>query len=346
MAAILTSETGFPRLFWIVAQETRPRRWDCREARRFVPNTFKLGVKIGTLPGILLLAHGGPSSLEEIPAFLEQVRGSRLRSEELLGKVLEKYAFIGGASPLPDIARRAASKLEKACGLPVYVGMLHWHPFLEDAILQMVLDGVSRALAVCLVPHFSEFSVGRYHRRTAAAANERGLAFDFVDSWHTLPPYIGGLADSIVASCKELGFDPGAQTYVIFSAHSLPKAALPPGDPYELQLRETADRVAARLGLPQEGWSVAYQSAAGNGQRWLGPSVDEIILDLSERGISQAVLCPFGFVADQVEILYDMDVVMKQKAADLGIALGRAPLLNDGSALIDSLALLVERWEA
>ena len=310
------------------------------------PNAFELGVKIGTLLGILLLAHGGPSSLEDVPAFLEQVRGGRPCSEELVHEVRERYRFIGGASPLPDITRSAARKLEKACGLPVYVGMLHWHPLLEDAVPQMVLDGVSRALVICLVPHFSECSVGRYHRRTASAADGPGLAFDFVDSWHTLPPYVEGLADSIVASQRELGCEPGVQTHVIFSAHSLPKAALPPGDPYEQQLRETADRVASRLGLPQEGWTVAYQSVSGPGRDWLGPSVDDVILGLSERGIGQVVLCPFGFVADQVEILYDLDVVTKQKAGDLGIAVARTALLNDGSALIDSLTLLVERWNA
>jgi ferrochelatase len=308
--------------------------------------SFELGVKIGTLLGILLLAHGGPSSLEDLPAFLQQVRGGRPCSEELVDAVREKYRFIGGASPLPDITRSTAKKLEKVCGLPVYVGMLHWHPLLEDAIPQMVQDGVSRALVICLVPHFSECSVGRYHQRTASAAAGPGLAFDFVDSWHTSPPYIEGLANSIVASWGELGREPGVQTHVIFSAHSLPKAALSPGDPYELQLRETADLVAGRLGLSLEGWSLAYQSVSGPGQDWLGPSVDEVIFELVERGISQAVLCPFGFLADQVEILYDLDVVTKQKAGDLGIAVARTPLLNDGSAVIDSLAMLVERWAA
>jgi ferrochelatase len=309
-------------------------------------NAFELGVKIGTLLGILLLAHGGPSSLEDVPAFLEKVRGGRPCSEELVHEVQERYRCIGGASPLPEITRSAARKLEKACGLPVYVGMLHWHPLLEHAIPQMVLDGVSRALVICLVPHFSECSVGRYRHRTASVASGRGLAFDFIDSWHTLPPYIEGLANSIAASWRELGCKRGVQTHVIFSAHSLPKAALPPGDPYELQLRETADRVARRLGLPQDGWTVAYQSASGPGQDWLGPSVNDVVLELSERGIGQVVLCPFGFVADQVEILYDLDVVTKREARDLGIAVARTPLLNDGPALIDSLTLLVERWNA
>jgi ferrochelatase len=262
-----------------------------------------------------------------------------------LDEVREKYRFIGGASPLPDITRSAAGKLQKASGLPVYVGMLHWHPFLEDVIPAMVLDGISRALVICLVPHFSESSVGRYRARTASTAKEQGLALDFVDSWHTLPPYIAGLADSVVLAWKGLGLSLGDRTPVIFSAHSLPIAALPPGDPYESQLRETADRVAVRLGLPQSEWTLAYQSARDPEQGWLGPSVGDAVRRLSESGVSQAVVCPCGFVADQVEILYDLDVVATQQAMELGIVLARAPLLNDGPALIDSLAVLVEQWK-
>jgi len=292
-----------------------------------------------------LLAHGGPSSLEDVPAFLDRVRGGRPCSEALVSEVREKYRFIGGASPLPDITYRAAGKLERACGLPVYAGMLHWHPFLEDTVSRMALEGISRALVICLVPHFSECSVGRYQHRAASAAGGAGPALDFVDGWYTLTPFIEGLADSITASRRQLPAEPGVQTHVIFSAHSLPKAALPPGDPYQLQLRETAHRVAEALGLPEDRWTIAYQSASGPGQDWLGPSVNEVLLELSAHGVSQAVLCPFGFVADQVEILYDLDVVVKQEAADLGIAIARTPLVNDSPALIDSLALLVDRWK-
>lgn len=294
--------------------------------------------------GILLLAHGGPTCLEDIPAFLERVRGGRPSSEKLLEEVCDKYRSIGGASPLPDITRRTAERLEAACALPVYVGMLHWHPFLEDTIPRMVADGVSRALVICLVPHFSDCSVGRYHRRTVSAANGAGVALDYVDSWHTLPPYIGGLVDSIVESRMELASFSGVPAHVIFSAHSLPKVALSLGDPYEEQLRETAEMVASRLGLPGDAWTVAYQSASGPAQDWLGPSVHEVIANLAERGVAQMVLCPFGFVADQPEILYDLDVVTVKKARDMGVTVVRTPLLNDGAALIDSLALLAERW--
>lgn len=302
-------------------------------------------MEIGTFRGILLLAHGGPSSLEDIPAFLEQVRGGWPCSEQLVEEVREKYRFVGGASPLPDITHRTARKLEEACGLPVYVGMLHWHPLVEHTLPQMVTDGISRALVICLVPHFSECSVGRYHRRAGSAANGSGTDLDLVDSWHTLSPYIEGLVDSIAASQRELATTPGVPAHVIFSAHSLPKAALPSGDPYELQLRETAERVAERLGLPHGGWTVAYQSASGPGQDWLGPSVGDVIVELAGRGVRQVVLCPFGFVADQPEILYDLDVVMSQRARDLGITLARSQLLNDGPALINSLALLVDGWK-
>jgi protoporphyrin/coproporphyrin ferrochelatase len=296
--------------------------------------------------GVLLLAHGGPSSLEDVPAFLEQVRGGRPCPEKVVDAVRERYRHIGGASPLPVITQSVATKLENACGLPTYVGMQHWHPFLEDTVSRMGHDGVSRALVICLVPHFSQCSVGRYQGRAASAASEQALAFDLIESWHTLQPYIDGLADSVVAARRKLKNEPAMRTHVIFSAHSLPKAALPAGDPYETQLLETARQVAARLGLPDEGWAVAYQSASGPGQEWLGPSVDELILELRERGVDQVVLCPFGFVADQVEILYDLDVVTKQKAEDLGIAVARAQLLNDGPALIDSLVLLVDQWKA
>ncbi len=294
--------------------------------------------------GILLLAHGGPGTLDEIPAFLEHVRGGRPCSEQLTGHVREKYRFIGGRSPLPDITRRTAAKLQAACELPVYVGMLHWHPFLEDAIARMVSDGVRSALVICLVPHFSRCSVGRYQSRAGSAADACGLTVDFVDSWHLLSPYIGGLAESIAASQSRLASASDDPTHVVFSAHSLPNAALALGDPYERQLHETARAVSDALALPREGWTVAYQSASGPAKDWLGPSVEEVILDLSKSNIHEIVLCPFGFVADQVEILFDLDVILSQKARELGTTVARTRMLNDCPALVDSLALLVEGW--
>jgi ferrochelatase len=170
------------------------------------------------------------------------------------------------------------------------------------------------------------------------------MVLDYIDSWHTLPPYVGGLVDSIAASRMGLTSSAEARAHVIFSAHSLPKAALLPDDPYEQQLRETAEKVAEQLELPPDTWTLAYQSASGLAQDWLGPLVTEVIVELAARGVREVVLCPFGFVADQPEILYDLDLVTFQMAKDLGVTIARTPLLNDGTAVIDSLTLLVERW--
>jgi len=329
-----------------VTLEVRGRQTALTRVGRRAPNAFERGVEIGNLLGVLLLAHGGPGSVDDIPAFLEQVRGGRPSSKQLVDEVRERYRLIGGASPLPGVTKTTAEKLERACGLPVYVGMAHWHPFLEDTVQQMVRDGVSRALVICVVPHYSALSIGRYRERMASAANEVGMSFDFVESWHTSQPYVEGLAASIVASGEELGCGPGIACPVIFSAHSLPKAALPPGDPYQDQLRETAERVAEILGLSEEEWNVAYQSASVPGETWLGPSVDETIRLLADRGESRVVLCPCGFVAEQVEILYDLDIVSRQKAASLGVQMARTQLLGDGPAVVDTMTRLVERWQA
>jgi ferrochelatase len=297
------------------------------------------------LAGILLLAHGGPASLEDLPAFLGQVRGGRPCSEALLEETRERYRHIGGASPLPGITRSTAGKLAAQCGTPTYVGMLHWPPMVEDAVAQMAADGITEALAICLVPQYSGASIGRYRKRTVAAAAEHGLVCDFVEDWHTAAPYIEGLTASVAGSCKDMGCEPGSYPYVIFSAHSLPKVALPEGDPYDAQLRETASLVAANLGLGPDMWSLAYQSVSGPAAEWLGPSLDSVVTELAGRGITEVVVCPFGFLADQVEILYDLDFALKNTAAGMGVSITRTPLLNDGPAVVDSLAGLVEGWK-
>jgi ferrochelatase len=297
------------------------------------------------LKGILLLAYGGPGSLEELPAFLDQVRGGRPYTDDFLAAVTERYRSIGGASPMPGIVRSVAERLGKRCGLPAYVGMLHSSPSIDDAVDRMARDGVSRALALCMAPHYSAASIGRYQRRLAGAAEARGLPFTLVEHWHTAEPYVQGLAASIQGTCAALG--PGkALPHVVFSAHSLPKAALPAGDPYEAQLRETAGLVAKRLGIWDGGWTLAFQSVSGPADEWLGPSVEQIVRARAERGEDHVVVCPCGFLADQVEVLHDLDIALRRTATGLGVTLLRTPLLNDRPAVIDSLAGLVEGWDS
>ena len=292
-----------------------------------------------------MLAYGGPDSLEELPAFLAEVRGGRPYTDDFLAAVTERYRSIGGASPMPRIVRNVAEKLGQRCGLPAYVGMLHSSPSIEDAVERMTRDGVSQAIALCMAPHYSAASIGRYQRRVAGAAEARGLPFTLVEHWHTAEPYLQGLAASIQEACAAL--ESGrALPHVVFSAHSLPKAALPAGDPYEVQLRETAGLVASQLGIGDDGWTLSFQSISGPADEWLGPSVEEIVRARAERGEDHVVVCPCGFLADQVEVLHDLDIALKQTAAGLGVTLLRTPLLNDRPAVIDGLAGLVERWDS
>ena len=246
---------------------------------------------------------------------------------------------------MPRIVRSVAEKLGQRCGLPAYVGMLHSSPGIEDAVEHMARDGVSRAIALCMAPHYSAASIGRYQRRLAGAADVQSLPFTLVEHWHTAEPYIQGLAASIEEACAALG--PGrALPHVVFSAHSLPKAALPADDPYEAQVRETAGLAAGKLGIGEDGWTLAFQSVSGPAGEWLSPSVEEIVRGCAERGEDHVVVCPCGFLADQVEVLHDLDIALKQTAAGLGVTLLRTPLLNDRPAVIDSLAGLVEGWDS
>ncbi len=242
---------------------------------------------------------------------------------------------------MPGITRSTAAKVAQASGLPAYVGMLHWTPTIEDTVEQMAGDGITDVFAVCMAPHYSAASIGRYQRRVAAAAEKHGLSFRIVEDWHTSEPYIQGLADSIRGECAKAA--PGKDLpHIVFSAHSLPKVALPAGDPYEAQLRETAAAVAGKLGIPATGWTLAFQSVSGPAEEWLGPAVEQIVRERAAQGDTQVVVCPFGFLADQVEILYDLDLALKQKAQGLGVTIIRTPLLNDGPATIASLTGLVE----
>jgi ferrochelatase len=247
---------------------------------------------------------------------------------------------------LSAIVSRVAERLQEVCALPVYFGMLYWHPLLDDVLPRMGERGIDNLLAICLAPHFSECSVGRYRQRTASVARECRLKVDFVDSWHTSPPYLEGITQSVLESWRAGGLtcDSQDRVHVVFTAHSLPKASLPPGDPYERQLRETATLVAERLGLSEEAWTLAYQSAGDSGGDWLGPTLSEVWPVLTERGVRQVTLCPVGSVVEQAEILFDLDIVAREQAADFGLLLTRTPLLNDSQALIDSLAQLVDRW--
>ena len=292
---------------------------------------------------VILLAYGGPDDLADLPAYLLHVRGGRPTPPDLLAEIAQRYARIGGRSPLLAITRSTAAQLSATVGLPVYVGMRHWKPSIASAVQQMAEDGVQRCVAICMAPHYSRLSIGAYRTtlEEAAAAAGRGLAVAFVDHWHEEPAYLDGLAASV--STALLRFDRPGQAKVIFTAHSLPQSILAEGDPYDAQLEQTARAVAERIGLPPDRWTRCYQSAASTGTPWLGPAIEELVPALVAAGERAMVVAPIGFLADQVEVLYDLDINLQAIAASLGARLERAPMLNDSPALVAALASLVDQ---
>jgi ferrochelatase len=273
------------------------------------------------------MAYGSPSRLEDVAAYLSDIRGGRPVRQEAVDELVEKYRLIG-LSPLDRITEAQRAALEQSLGIRCYVGMKHWRPWIADTVGRMLDDGVSRIVAVVLAPHYSQLSIGGYRDRVEAALDGRAT-LDFVESWHDLSPYVDVVADRVR----------GTAAHVVFTAHSLPERILVTGDPYRDELLATASLVVERAGLSR--WSFAFQSESATGETWLGPDIVVHLEELHADGVRDVLLAPIGFVSDHLEILWDLDVVARQKADQLGIQLDRIESLNDDPAFIDALAELV-----
>jgi len=290
--------------------------------------------------GVLLLAHGTPESLDEMPEYLKLVRGGRPPSPELIEEMRGNYAAIGGRSPLTALTRAQADALRAALGggLPVYVGMRNWRPFIADALAQAARDGVTDVAAVPMAPQYSTLSVGKY-REAVAGSTPAGVAVRFVESWHEHPGLLEAFAEKMRAA-----LDRGPRDTVVFTAHSLPMRVVDEGDPYPDQVAATARGVAARSGLA--GWSVAYQSAGRTPEPWLGPSLEEALAALAAEGKRRVLVAPIGFVCDHTEILFDIDVQAVEAARRSGIDLLRTESLNASRTFIAALADVVRSLHA
>ena len=298
--------------------------------------------------GVLLLAHGGPDSLDDVEPFLTNIRGGRPFSPELLEEVRERYRLIGGRSPLLDLSRRQASALERELNrngerYRVYVGMRNWRPFIRETMGDIQRDGMTRLLALCLAPQNSKKSVGLYfqHVRDAQAKLGWEIPAGFVESWHREPLLIEAFAEKLRQALAEFPQGAGDWPAVVFTAHSLPEKVLAEGDPYDREVHETAAAVAERCGITD--WRFAYQSQGATSDAWLGPSVESVLEELAQAGHRRVLLSPIGFLADHVEILYDIDILFRQFAEQRGITLRRTASLNDSPMLIRALAAIVER---
>lgn len=305
--------------------------------------------------GVLLMAYGGPSSLDDLPGYLADVRRGRPTPRALIEELQHNYASIGGKSPLPALTGRQADALRAAldAGAPsprytVHVGMRHWSPWIEETIGAMLDAGISRAISLVLAPHFSAMSVSAYQARIAAGlvAYRGAIEFAHVDSYHAEPALVQVLASRVQQGIARWDAPEREAVHVVFSAHSLPQRIVASGDPYDQQVRETARLVAAQAGLDRSRWSWSYQSAGRTAEPWLGPTFPDHLAELARLGIRNVVSVPVGFVCDHVEILYDIDIEAQARARELGIRLERPPALNDDQRFIEMLAGLVRRRAA
>ena len=295
--------------------------------------------------GILVMAYGGPESLEEIPGYLADIRLGRPTPRVVVDEITESYRAIGGRSPLLELTRRQVDALAAELGedFRCYLGMRHWAPWIEDAVRDMVEDGVTHAVGLVLAPQFSALSVARYQQKVADGLElARGrIAFEHVPSYHDVPGLIEAFASRVDEGLARWPEGERERVHVVFSAHSLPERVLVSGDPYGTQCLETAALVAERAGLPDARWSWAYQSAGRTPEPWAGPDLGEHLEELAARGIREVVSVPVGFVSDHVELLFDVDVRARAVADRLGTRLERPPALNDDPRFVSALADLV-----
>lgn len=285
---------------------------------------------------VLLLAHGTPDAVEQVPEFLLKVTGGRPLPPSVVEEIKHRYSLIG-RSPLTEYTMKQAEALARELHLPVYVGMRNWKPFIADTVRAMAAAGVQRVIAICLAPHDSRTSVGLY--RKAVLDEAPPFPVEFIDNWHDHPLLARAFAEKLRAGWERACREMGARVPVIFTAHSVPQRTIAEGDPYEEQARETAALVAIEVpGLTMDGWTFAFQSQGMSGGAWLGPTVEDTILQLKAKGHGGVFIQPIGFLCDHVEVLYDVDIMFREFAEKNGVRLWRAESLNESPALVAALA--------
>jgi ferrochelatase len=284
--------------------------------------------------GVLLMAHGTPSSLDEMPEYLALVRGGRPASPELVEEMRHNYAAIGGRSPLTDITLAQAEALRARLGasIPVAVGMRNWRPFIKDAIGELVAQRIDRVVGVPMAPQFSTLSVKKYED-AARAALPAGVTFDPIRSFHSHPLLLDAFAERVRAA------SPRSDELVVFTAHALPVRVVDAGDIYPDEVAATARGVAERCGVTR--YRVAYQSAGRTPEPWIGPELSQVIDDSTAVGFRKFLVVPIGFVCDHTEILFDIDVQAAQTARESSSSLRRTESLNTSPTFIAALEQLV-----
>lgn len=289
---------------------------------------------------VLLLAHGTPERAENVPAYLRNVTSGRPLPETVVKEVQHRYELIG-QSPLTCWTLEQADKISAELGIPAYVGMRNWKPYISEAVKQMSADGVTHSIAICMAPHNSRTSVGLYRRAIIGETGKAPFTVDFVESWHDEPLLIEAFSERLRTGWKTASSEHGAALPVIFTAHSVPVRTIEVGDPYESQARHTAELVAGTVPEVKD-WRFAFQSQGMSGGAWLGPTVEDTIAGLGAEGHRGAFIQPIGFLCDHVEVLYDIDIAFKKFAEERGMRLWRAESLNGSLTLAKAVARIAK----
>jgi ferrochelatase len=295
---------------------------------------------------LLLLAFGGPSSLEEVESFLIRIMKGRKPSPEQLERVKQRYRSIGGSSPLLEITKRQAKGLEAKLnqkGFPFksYIGMRHGHPMIEETMKEILRDRIREVIVIPMTPFQSRESTGAYIEELNRVLKDIGeeVKVAFVTGWHMHPLFLEAVREKVREGL--MGFPPEERkrVQILFTAHSLPRSVVEK-DPYAREIEETVKGVVN--GLEHRAWRMAYQSKGGGPEEWVGPDVESVLEDLFKEKIRNVLIVPIGFVSDHIEILYDIDILYKKKAESLGMLLKRSPSLNASEQFIEALANIVE----
>lgn len=292
--------------------------------------------------GVLVMAYGGPDSLDDVAPYLQDVRGGRATPPAIVEEVRARYARIGGRSPIRE--RTAAQTIaldallnDNGTRYTVAMGMRHWHPYIRDAVASLRSRGVDRLVGLVMAPQYSRLSIGAYYRALEASAD--GMDIRPIEHWHLLPGYIATIAARVREAWAWFPETDRARVPVLYTAHSLPERILEWDDPYPAQLRETVEAVVALIG-PHE-HRIAFQSAAMTPEPWLGPDAGDVLEEVAAAGAAGVVIAPIGFVCEHVEILYDVDVELRNRAAALGLRHERIRMIDDAPATMQGLADLI-----
>lgn len=299
---------------------------------------------------VLLISFGGPTAPEEIRPFLSNVLRGRKIPPARLDAVVHHYEGFGGVSPLTEITMRQAEGLEarlSGLGLRVYVGMRNWHPFLDDTLRQMSADGARRVIGLPLAAQHSYSSCGQYKQNVAQArevlraSGATDIEITYVPGWHTAPGFVEANARHIEAAKATLPPELRPDARLIFTAHSIP-VAMANESRYHAELRESAAAIAKRLDWSD--WTLVFQSRSGRpGDPWLEPDICDYLRAQGDQGLKAVVVSPVGFVADHIEVLYDLDHEAAEACAEMGITMRRAASVNDSPVFLDALAEVVSR---